>query len=1582
MKTISARRCPFQVSKYWAFIRFLIPSCLFAATAAAAPREALTLTNGWKAAYCERLDEQPLAEAWGDYPRREPFWQCVDFATAASKPAKAPEDYNGMWLKKDQPVPAAWKGRRIWVELPVPIRRCDGVVFVNGQKAGDILRPGGMLDITAFVRCGETNAIALFLTQDGSGTTRGVTKVNRWDNGIPRGLMAFPNLLATDGAFVSDVFADPSVRKRELTLEVEIDADRDAEARLEARILAPDGGTVKTLTLPVKLKKGINRFKPQIPWSDPHFWDFGDGYLYTCDVALKTGDSMEVYPAFRFGFRELWREGKNLYMNGRPLHMRLCYSFQASAIKAMRFLQDVGYTVLAYSHEYNGFPYIPEILPIMDHADEVGMGVIVSCGAVLSLTDDTLPENPQAQETYREFVSHFHRKYRNHPSLVASYVSQMIICDIADFPPNKIGQTVGSSNRDKVIDKAREINREFNPNILYYSHADGPNGDMSSGNLYFNWTPQQEMDEWLSEWAVKGVYPWHGAEFDTPYGGCWWYGGGFGMTEHLAAFFGDKAYEGEPARELDSDLEFSAANRSGHGVASLRALDRYADMPLYWTWRKTAVQGINRHWRGYGLNGGLLWFNLDEAYGSPVNAFGQRMDSLFQRYREVPENFVPGIRPDWANPGYDIYKPVNQDFCGYLAGSPEQADKTHAFYVGESVEKQAAFIWDGHAKRAFTADWRACLLGDKPEGGVEREIAGGHLARTMEPGAIAFEKFSFRAPEVDRKQYGRIELTYSDGTKDTFPFEVYPRKTIAKLGDTGAVRLAVFDPDGKDEQMLTILGIPHRTVALPSEIGDATHLLIGRRALAKFNLGVKSDRLSAGLKILIMPQTPETWVSLGFQVQDTMSRTMFLRDKANPSFVGLDADMLSYWRGAPDYGEPYKRVMEHSTQRGPCGSRRHTVAGLVLQVPEKAGFVPLIDGEYDTNYAALMRFEYGKGALTACTLDLEERVGTDPAATEVACSVLADFLNYRGEDAEAIFCEGEAAAKFATELGFATSENGGVILAGSDAHADWPTLRAKAAAGATVCVYANSALAKAAGFKIEPRQFYCAKVGDGPLFRCFTPSLLRWRDVLKADALVGTEADPSAVALAKADAANAVISADGLFAEMTIGQGRVVFCQVDPFQLSRRYADEPDAVAIAADKQWLMDVVRGVMEQLGAPRLGAQDPSAGRGINCSYWDEEGKKLVEDSGVDRRGRKGTLLVAGVAKYKNTWSYLRHQAEAGNTILVVDNAKVAEEAGFTVGIRQLISSLDAFTLGLAPEGASVHRFTPERSVRRLEKAPEGFAISADGLMAEGAVGSGRVVFLQLNPTEWDRLPEDIGRIRDSNDISRERSLQMFVRMLTNLGASPSGKTAARTLYQAPEKAFASLPAAHVLGPFVTNNDNGEKMLGTVFTEEGEKMTIAGDFNPNIDFPLPQGGTANWRPMLTPESNGLYDFQKLYPSASFPVTYSIVHFNRRKAGPATLKLGVDWRTIVWCNGKEVFRTLDGAHFPKYEVTLDLREGDNYLAFKVGAGRAGNMLWALISGEPDPDAAVREPDPELDAVRLYEPDRERTDPYLFNYW
>ena len=175
----------------------------------------------------------------------------------------------------------------------------------------------------------------------------------------------------------------------------------------------------------------------------------------------------------------------------------------------------------------------------------------------------------------------------------------------------------------------------------------------------------------------------------------------------------------------------------------------------------------------------------------------------------------------------------------------------------------------------------------------------------------------------------------------------------------------------------------------------------------------------------------------------------------------------------------------------------------------------------------------------------------------------------------------------------------------------------------------------------------------------------------------------------------------------------------------------------------------------------------------------------------------------------------------------------------------------------------------------------------------------------------------------------------------------------------------------------------MLDKVWCEEGEKMAIAGDFNPNIDFPLPQGGTTNWRPTLAPDANGCYDFRKLgdaWGAAAFPCVYAIATVERKEAGEALVKLGMDWRLQMWVNGEEVFKSTNGAHYPKFEVKVNLKKGVNIFTFKVVAGRTGFSLHALIEGEAR-GGAKRIIDPTLDELKLY-PDRIQFDPYEFTFW
>ena len=135
-----------------------------------------------------------------------------------------------------------------------------------------------------------------------------------------------------------------------------------------------------------------------------------------------------------------------------------------------------------------------------------------------------------------------------------------------------------------------------------------------------------------------------------------------------------------------------------------------------------------------------------------------------------------------------------------------------------------------------------------------------------------------------------------------------------------------------------------------------------------------------------------------------------------------------------------------------------------------------------------------------------------------------------------------------------------------------------------------------------------------------------------------------------------------------------------------------------------------------------------------------------------------------------------------------------------------------------------------------------------------------------------------------------------------------------------------------------------------------------------------------MLAPTAEGVYDFAAAQPVSSFPVTYAQCIVERKAAGEAILKLGCDWRVKVWCNGEEVFRSESGARIPRFEVKLNLKAGENVLAFKVGSGSSGHKLIALLASEESGTAS--DTDAELDAMTLYEDDVVGFDPYEFHYW
>ena len=128
-------------------------------------------------------------------------------------------------------------------------------------------------------------------------------------------------------------------------------------------------------------------------------------------------------------------------------------------------------------------------------------------------------------------------------------------------------------------------------------------------------------------------------------------------------------------------------------------------------------------------------------------------------------------------------------------------------------------------------------------------------------------------------------------------------------------------------------------------------LVVGMRALSRAQgLEKAVERIEDGMKLLVMQQRPDVWKALGFSVEDSMARQMY-----NVALHGVDDLDLAHWAGAPIADAQFGNVMKHDTRRGPRWTHTHAVSSTPILIPQRAGIVPLVRGEFDMSYSALLK---------------------------------------------------------------------------------------------------------------------------------------------------------------------------------------------------------------------------------------------------------------------------------------------------------------------------------------------------------------------------------------------------------------------------------------------------------------------------------------------------------------------------------------------------------------------------------------------------------------------------------------------------
>lgn len=944
---------------------------------------------------------------------------------------------------------------------------------------------------------------------------------------IPLVALALVATFASAGPVkITDVFANTSWRQKKLIVETEFESadERPHFVQLEVAVKDAAGKVVKRLSEAFGVNQGLTVVKPEIPWADPITWELGRGYLYTMEVRAKDGAEILEYPAFRFGFREVWRDGREIYMNGHIQRFRPCYYYSLNKNGA-DFLHDIGFNTIFFAHRIEPDPKVdPDLLYYLA---EHGMAVITATACF----------SPGRGKSSPELIAKNIRRYRNIPSCVAFYFGVNVKVPFWDKDPRWIGD--GSYDWFSDLYKA---GKTHNPNALFFSHADGSCCDLATGNLYLNFTPLQEREDWLRKWANPGSgdYPYMAVEFGHPFYWVWTKPGFPAHTEYYAMYFGDDVYteESEPMRLMRRHIFI-----------------RRVQFPYYWKFHELFTWRTFRSWRTYGLNGGVVPFNIEEGYGMPGWDWQNKLWNQYGVNYSLKEP-VKG-RPDWAWPSYDYYQLGNKDFLGYIAGYPDHTHKRHAYWGGEKVTKNAVFIWDYFEPKVFTAHWKVEMEG--------KTLATGKITQKCEYGPIVLKDFSFTAPEVSKKTPAKMTLLYRDDKgqdvfTDTFDLEFYPAYARAWAQ---APECYLVDPAGDSAAMLAELGIPNvKRVKSCADVPDsATHVVIGRMALSTTPLALSPEAIERGLKVLVLPQMPKSWQQMGFTVEDTMSRCMFPRDTVSPSLKGLTKDMLHDWAGQAVYGDSFwtdANGVSHNFgnicwngERGPRWTRDMVVSGVPFRMPTTVGFLPQIDGEFDMNYAGLMTFYAKKGSITFCQMDFEGRVKTDPAATMTADAVIAaDFLGSPVADhSRPVYASGKAAADLLTILQqpFTALAPGAappamsVCVVSPDSPMTMEAAAAAAKSGAEVVFYCHTEMAKKFGITTEQKidVYRVARNPENPLLRGIGPANLRWRDFFDYPAFTG-------------GASGWKFDMDGMLAYGKIGEGRAVFCQLDPTLFRRR----------------------------------------------------------------------------------------------------------------------------------------------------------------------------------------------------------------------------------------------------------------------------------------------------------------------------------------------------------------------------------------------------------------------------------------------
>jgi beta-galactosidase len=1144
------------------------------------------------------LAAPPQGPGWGWFkvPGSWSNDRSIEVRPAAAWQMTRTDGVKAAWYRRPFTCPADWQGRAVSLRFDLVQTRAE--VHIDGRKAGEVLWPGGTLDVSDLCRPGAEQTLDVLVvaasldtrTQTFMGPDRVITAPVRLTS---RGLCGDVFLASAPKATaITDVFAQPSVRKKSLAVDVGLRGlPADGAFRLKASV-EHEGRTVKEFAGDPFAASDLHegRISVSAPWADPPLWDVGSPQFCTLHVSLvdAAGRVLDEALPQRFAFREFWLDGRDFVLNGKVIHLRAVVLGSAGnadtgsidgALSSFARMRKYGFNFFIMSN-YNFRPgEVNYFMDLVRAADREGMLMSFSMPHIGDF--GWRMEDPQVQARYRALAAWCVGQVRDDPAVVLYAMNHNACGYQGDQNPQLMDGVSGpdSSNRRQAL-IAQGIVSALDPTRPVYQHECGNLGDFTTLNCYLNWAPVRERSRWTALWSEKSHKPLFFVEWGMPHISSW------------SSYRGPNVIWTSPALQQAWTHEF-AATLLGEAAYGENDLDRQAlttelrhwqaDQPFGW-WELSGIidrdpdkvlpvtaRYVAQNWpshRTFGVSAmlpwdqGELWRRRDGAPNAdlPLNTDW----SALQRPGLSPDRAIRAdsyLESRYADADWEptvigrTFLRYNQPLLAYLGGGqPDFTDRAHNYRAGESFQKQAVLINDTRQTVAFSYKW---ALAGGPSGDGRAEVA---------PGGVVQKPFEVKVP-ADMAPGAHaltltVEIAGAPTQEDSLDISVLPAPPEARA----AGRIALYDPSGLTGKLLSGLGVPFTAVGADADLSGYGVLIVGRDALTTAGPAPDIGRVPDGLSVLVFEQRADVLQNrLGFRVQVYGLRQLFERQPRNPMLAGLSEAVLHDWSGAstlyppfladPGTYDQYPRTdwCNFSNSRvWRCGNGGN-VATSLIEKPARGDFSSILDGGFDLQYAPLIEYRQGRGRIVFCQLDVTGRTADDPAAQTLVRNLFAYCATPPDSAWRTVYYAGAPeGAKALSELGVQAADPGSRALGEGDLLVLGPD------APQTLCAGLKDALQR--GLNV----LLLANTADDLKS---TPVPCKWQTRTVVTSAIAPDARTGAFeGLSNAEthfddlvtlpllSEPAPADKEGLLAGERVGRGNLVFCQVAPWMFDPQKA--------------------------------------------------------------------------------------------------------------------------------------------------------------------------------------------------------------------------------------------------------------------------------------------------------------------------------------------------------------------------------------------------------------------------------------------